>query len=234
VTNIIAPFGLQDLERREGGSPTYGLTKVSISSSDATPIFSGDLVQLLNSAVASGGFGEYITQGSSGLTSPNTSWRGVFKGCEFLNTAVGRVVWSPFWPATGASSQADPIAYITDDPSLLYIAQATSAAVIGSSNVGNNISITATSSLGNTITGQSVIALTSSNIGTTASSGSSFPFRIRDFYSNFAPGLLPNQPVTAAVAAAQLGFVNGTDNTNPGQIIVVEPNNFTNKQLFNQ
>jgi len=236
VTNVIAPFGIQDLELREGASPSYGLTKVSISSSDATAIFNGDLVQLLNAAPASGGFGEYVTQGSSGLTSPNTAWRGIFRGCEFLNTVVGRVVWSPFFPgtATGLSSQADPIAYISDAPDFLYIAQATSAAVIGSSNVGNNITVTANASQGNTITGQSAIALTSSNIGTTASSGSSFPFRIRDFYSNFAPGLLPNQPVTAAVAAAQLGFVNGTDNTTPGQIIVVETINFTSKNLFNQ
>ena len=224
MTNVIAPFGLQDLERREGGSPTYGLTKVSIGSSDTTPIFAGDLVQISKGPFVSGGFGEYITQASSGLATSNTAWRGIFKGCEFLNTVVGRTVWSQFWPGTGASSQADPIAYITDDPSLLYIAQCTSASIIGSSNIGSNINVTATSSQGNTITGFSVIALTSS----ATSSGSSAPFRIRDFFSNFAPGLFPNQPGGVGTAL-QLGFVNGTDNTNTGQILVVEPNNFTNK-----
>lgn len=208
MVNTIAPFGVQDLNRRDGGSPTYGLTKVSISSSDATPIFNGDLVQSLGSAPASGGFGEYITQASSGLGT-NTAYRGIFRGCEYLNTAVGRVVWSESWPATGASSQADPIAYIQDDPGMLYIIQSTSAAVIGSSNVGQNVTVTANASTGNTTTGYSGIALASS---VAPSSNATFAFRVRDFYSNYVP---PG------------GFVNGTDNTTPGQIIVVAPNNFT-------
>lgn len=208
MVNTIAPFGVQDLNRRDGGSPTYGLTKVLISSTDATPIFHGDLVQNLPTAPGSGGFGEYITQASSGLNGSNAAWRGIFRGCEYLNTAVGRVVWSENFPATGVSSQADPIAYIQDDPGMLYLIQATSAAVIGSSNVGQNCQITANASTGNATSGISGIQLASS---TAPSSTSTLPFRIRDFYSNYAP---PG------------GFVNGTDNANPGQIIVVAPNNF--------
>ena len=216
MVNQIAPFGVQDLTRREGASPQFGLSRAFISSSDPTPIFSGDLVQLLGSAPASGGFGPYITQASSGLLSGNSFYQGVFRGCEFLNLAVGRVVWSPFWPGAsvgGPSSQADPVAYFVADPDLQLIAQATSAAVIGSSNIGQNINVTATSSLGNTISGQSVIALTSSAITSSAAQ----PLRLIDFYSNYAP---PG------------GFVNGTDNTVSGQIMVVGLNNIMANNTF--
>jgi len=199
-----------------------GFYRAFISSSDPTPIFTGDLVQDLIGAPASGAFGPFITQASSGLTG-NSAFKGVFRGCEFLNLAVGRGVWSPFWPGAsvgGPSSQADPIAYYNANPDFYFIAQATSAAVIGSSNIGQNINVTATSSLGNPLTGQSAIALASSTTGSSATQAA-FPFRLIDFYSNYAPGLFPGQPVSAAVAAAQLGFVNGTDNTTPGQIMVV-------------
>jgi hypothetical protein len=211
VVNQIAPFGVQDLTRREGASPMFGLTRAFISSSDPTPIFNGDLVQDLPQAPASGNFGPYLTQASSGLSGANAAFKGIFRGCEFLNVAVGRVIWSPFWPGAsvgGPSSQADPIAYFAADPDMQFIAQSTSAAVIGSSNVGQNVTVTATSSLGNTITGQSVIALASS---VAPSSAAASPFRIIDFYSNYAP---PG------------GFVNGTDNTAPGQIVVLGLNNF--------
>jgi hypothetical protein len=208
VVNTFAPFGIQDLEQREGGPPTYGLVKVAISSTDATPIFSGDLVQKLPTAPASGQFGEYITQGSSGLgAAASAGWSGVFRGCEYLNTAVGRVVWSPWWP--GANVGADAIAYVIRNPDMQFIAQVSTTGVIGSSNIGQNISVSANASTGNTNTGQSGISLLSSTISGAGSSVSSIqPFRLKDFYSNFVP---PG------------GFVNGTDNTVGGQIMVVQP-----------
>jgi hypothetical protein len=149
----------------------------------------------------------------------------VFRGCEFLSPFVGRVIWSAFWPGAGAaaSSQADPIAYIQRDPDMLFLIQASTAATLGSSIVGQNFTVTGNSSTGNTITGQSVIALASSVAGSSIATN---PLRVKDFWSNFAPGLLPNQPITAAqAAAAGFGFVNGTDNTVPGPIIVVQLNN---------
>ena len=224
MTNIIAPFGIQDIQRRDGGSPTMGTFRAFISSSDPTPIFNGDLVQLLGSAPASGNFGPYLTQASSGLLTGNNSYLGVFRGCEYLNTAVGRVVWSNYYPAASVSSQADPIAYYSADPEMYFQIQASSAAVIGSSNIGQNCYVTANASTGNVITGISGIALASSG---TINSSAAAPLRIIDFFSNYAPGLLPGQPVGAATAA-QFGFVNGTDNTTPGQIIVVALNNILN------
>lgn len=237
MVNTFSPFGLQDLGRREGGSPQFGLTRVNISSTDPTPIFTGDPVAQLPTAPGSGLFGKYITQAASAAgttfassTNSPIAYEGVFRGCEYLNTAVGRVVWSAFWPGSagaGVSSQADPIAYIDNDPSKYLVAQASTTAtssgfvpVWTSSMINYNVAVGSTgtgavsSASGNTTTGQSGACVLSSisALSSTAALGSSAAFygwRVIDFFSNYAP---PG------------GFVNGTDNTNAGQILVLVPN----------
>lgn len=237
MVNQFAPFGLQDLYMREGNSPQYGLTKVQISSTDATPIFNGDLVQNLTGAPASGNFGEYITQGSSGLAS-NVNWyAGVFRGCEYLNTAVGRVVWSNYWPGSGAG--ADALAYVAREPDMQFIIQCSTNAVLGSSNIGQNFAVypngvAMTSSIGNTASGLSGIALASSisgssGVGTGASAGA---FRLKDFYSNYAPGIVLPAPGPTGGFGAGGPFVNGTDNTVAGQIVVVQLVNIGDNNLI--
>lgn len=225
MVNTFSPFGIQDLGRREGGSPQFGWTRVNISSSDPTPIFAGDPVQINNVNPASGLFGKYITQGSSGLNN-GIAYEGVFRGCEYLNTAVGRVVWSEFYPGSagaGVSSQADPIAYIDADPSKYFICQAsttptssgfvpvwTSSMINYPVQVGSTGTGAVSSASGNTTTGYSGVCVLSSISALSSNIGaiSSFPYRFIDFYSNYAP---PG------------GFVNGTDNTNAGQILVLVP-----------
>ena len=223
MTNIFAPFGIQDLGRAEGGSPQFGMTKVLISASDATPIFNGDVVQLLPTGslpTQTGAFGRFITQASSGAVASaagvQASYVGVFRGCEYVNTAVGRTVWSNWFPGANVSSQADPIAYVDEDMSKLFIAQASTNVTLGSSNVGQRIGllengIAMTSTIGNTNSGLSGVALASSSASSTAFSAagtSSVPFRIVGFYSEYA-------------SSGASAFVNGTDNSTSGQILVI-------------
>lgn len=191
MANITAPFGFRQLRRMDGGSPTAGFETFQILSSGTSPFFTGD-------AVASAE--QYLTTASS-----QTIIKGIFMGCEYYNATVNRITFSPYFP--GSVGNGIPVkAWVCTDPEMLYIAQvSTSAGVIGSSRINENISITsAVSSLGNTLSGISVMTL-SSDIATTAA----FPFRIYDLYSNYAP------PGT-----------NGTDNASAGQILVVAPNNF--------
>lgn len=237
MTNVFAPFGLQDYNRMEGGSPQFGFpgNQLNIASSDTTPIFDGDPVQLLPAeTIVTGNAGKYITQGSSGLTT-NTSWEGIFRGCHYIATgAINRPVWSKYWPGAGAgiSSAADAIAFVETDVRKWFIAQcSTTGGVLGSSNVGMNIAmanssgVTMTSSIGNTVTGFSGVALASS----TAASTNTLPFRIIDMLSNDGPGFVPFLPNN--IAGGVNPFGNGTDNTSPGQIIIVAMNNFGPNQL---
>lgn len=204
MANTFSPFGFRSFGRLEGGSPTAGQTRAFLLSSDTNTYFTGDVVAYSSAALVPG----YITLPSSGTLSP--SYYGVFNGCEFYNTATGSIRFSPYFPASVGSSSPCP-AYVQTDPDQLYIVQSSTTALLGSSNIGYNVGVA--SSLqgnGNTLSGISGLALNSS----TVSANSSLPFRIVDIYANWAP---PG--------------VNGTDQTTAGQIMVVQPNNWTRKNL---
>jgi hypothetical protein len=205
MANVSSPFGFRQFGRREGGAPTAGQERAFILSSDPSPYFTGDTVALSTTSLVRG----YLTNtGSSGNI--GMADYGVFLGCEYYNPNVGRVVWSSYFPGNvGSSSPVN--AYICNDPDQLYICQGSSGAVIGSSQIGFGFphSISG-SSLGNTLSGQSVMTLTSSQ---PTGLSSNAHFVLVDMYSNFAP----------------VG-VNGTSTTAEGlQIVVVQPNNFQRK-----
>lgn len=202
-TNTTAPFGFRLFGQREGSAPTAGFERRFISSANTNPTFTGDVVGLSTTA-------PYInTLGSTGGITNVVL--GVFQGCEYYNTNIQRQVWSPYWPGSGASG--DIIAYVETNPEQLYIAQGSSGGVLGSSVVGFGIPFSITgSSAGNTLSGQSIMTVTSSLV-TGLSSNS--PFQIIDIYSNYAP---PG--------------VNGTSTGSEGfQIVVVQPNNAFRKTV---
>lgn len=196
MANTQAPFGFRQLRRFDGGSPTAGFDRLFIVSSDTSTIFTGD-------PVADSATPPYVTAVASGIS----QIRGIFMGCEYYSAAVGRVVWSPYFPGSvGASTGVgDTQCWVCTDPEMLYIAQASTSGVISSTYVNRNIGMVINSSLASTLTGQSVAVLASSTVGST----STLPWRVVDLYSNYAP---PG--------------VNGTDNASAGNIVVVAPNNW--------
>lgn len=208
--------GFQSFRRSEGGSPTAGMTEVWISSTDPGPIFRGDPV-LTSTFGGTNNSGAYIT--SVATAGAAFLCRGIFQGCYQYQTTVQRVVWSNFFNGVVTGSTGDVKAYIIDDPDEQFIVQGSTKGAITSSMVGSNIGITtAISTTGNTTTGYSNITVES----TAATASSSFPFRIVDFYSAYAPpgGLLgPN------FGSSATNLVNGTDNGNVANIIVVRLNN---------
>ena len=221
MANVFSPFGFRQFRRLDGGAPTAGFDTLSIASSDTNLYFTGD-------PVATSTTGPYITVPSTGTV----QIRGIFMGCEFFSPTVNRKVWSPFFPGSVQTSSGtnDALAWVCTDPDMLWIVQSSTTATIGSSQIGLNFGITTSaSSLGNTTTGISNVSLGSTTVAS-ASSGSSFPFRLMDFWSNWnAPSnggfnFPANIPGTGAV-------VNGTDNTSAGMIVVVAPNAWDRKVL---
>lgn len=205
MVNTSSPFGFRQFGQREGSAPTAGLETRLISSANTTPIFTGDVVT--RSSAAQG----YITTAGStgGIT---TSIEGIFLGCRYYNSNVGRVTWNSYWPGSGATG--DVQAFVCSNPEQLYIAQGSTGGVLGSTVVGWGIPFSATgSSLGSATTGQSVMTLTSSLV--TALSSNS-PFVIVGMYSDYAP---PG--------------VNGTSTGTEGwQIAVVQQANATRHTAF--
>ncbi len=207
VANVASPFGFRQFGQREGTAPTAGFERLFIASSDTNLYFTGDVVS--QSSALGGGPGFINTISSqTGVAMLANSAVGVFLGCEFFSPQVGRTVWSSFFPGNLGTSSAPCNAYVCTNMEQLYIAQGTSGAVLGTSNIGYGVFPSLTgSSLGNQTTGQSIQSIVSSQVTGLSSNGL---FKIIDVYANYAP---PG--------------VNGTSSGSEGlQIMVLQPNAF--------
>lgn len=211
-------LGFQTFRRMDGGSPTAGMTEVWIASTDAGYIFRGDPV-VTSSGFGSNNSGAYITSLQLSNNSSGFLVRGIFQGCYQYQPAASRVVWSNSYQGSVTGSTGDVKAYVVDDPEELFIIQASTNAAITSSYIGLNISISTGSTTGNTITGYSNITLQATSYG----GSSALPFRLVDFYSAYAPGGSGYNNV--AFGASLVNVVNGLDNANPSNVVVVRMNN---------
>lgn len=209
MTNTVtAPTGgFQEFGRMEGGSPTAGMTPVWIASTDASIMLRGDPI-VTSSAGGTNLSGAYITAAASGIS----FIRGIFQGCEQYIPTAGRMVWSNSYNGAVTGSTGDVKAWIIDDPGRLFLVQGSTSGAITSSFVGLNVGFTGQSSANGT-TGLSNAQVTSSTVGST----NTLPFRIVDFYSAYAP------PAVPAIGASN--FINGTDNTVFGNMVIVRLNN---------
>jgi hypothetical protein len=193
MANTQAYFGFTQYQGGAGGAPTFAQSVRRIASGNSTAIYTGDPVMPVVST-ANG----YITQAAPGTT----SLAGIFVGCRYLNTSIGRVVWSNYWPGSNASGDVE--AYVIDDPNSRFIVQTSTtsfpmtgtATTMGSGVIGQYAQFSI--GTGNTSTGRSGAYL--SSLATTAT----FPFIIVDY---------------------QVGFQNGGDPTSQYCNVIVGFNN---------
>lgn len=192
MTNVNAPNGFQYFGRLEGGAPTAGLTANLVSSGDTAAL----------------GYGDPVTRTTGGYVTASAASQqidGIFYGCSYLSTALGRQVWQNYWPGSGASS--DVTAYVCDDPQATFVVQSDNTAIVFG-NIGNNINLVVGTP--NATTQFSTAAVAQSLISTT----NTLPFRIVGLLSQSAP---PGS--------------NGTDNANPFNRVIVSANNWDRKSL---
>ena len=113
MANTFAPNGFLQYQGGAGGAPTFAQSARRIASGNTTAIFTGDPVQPVTST-ANG----YITQATAG---GSVQLAGIFVGCKYLNTSLGRTVWSAYWPGSGATGDVE--AYVIDDPNSRFVVQ---------------------------------------------------------------------------------------------------------------
>src|SRR6516225_99837 len=122
MANTNNAFGFRQFGQREGSAPTAGQEVRLISSANAMPVFTGDVVALSSGSVPYiGSVGTSSTNGGVAAGAITTTAYGIFLGCEYYNTNVNRVTWSSYWPGSGA--QGDVKAFVCSNPEQLYIAQ---------------------------------------------------------------------------------------------------------------
>jgi len=111
MANKDAAFGMKPV-RMIGGAPyTGGQSRYRIAANYGTSIFQGDMV-----AQVTGGTVE--VHADSG-TVPIV---GVFNGCKYTDPTSGEQVFSNYYPAS--TNASDLIAFIIDDPDVVYEVQA--------------------------------------------------------------------------------------------------------------
>lgn len=196
MANTNAPNGFQVFRRFDGGSPTEGYETRKILSTYNVAIGFGDPVISVS--------GGYIQR----ATASTVQFAGIFFGCKYLNSSVGRVVWANNWPGTTQGSDAE--AYIVSDPQMLFVAQSNNTAITFA-DIGANIQVSIGSP--NSTTGYSTSSVDQSTIATT----DTLPFRI--------VGLLSQYETTS-------GAINGTDDASAYNRVIVAPNYWDRKSLL--
>ena len=114
MANQDAAFGLRPIGRVGGTPYTGGQSRYRIAANYGTAIFQGDMV-----AQVTGGTVEIHADGG---TVPIV---GVFNGCQFTDPTTGEQKFSNFYPAS--TNASDIIAFIIDDPMVVFEVQADAA-----------------------------------------------------------------------------------------------------------
>tara|TARA_R110001592_G_scaffold239779_1_gene499749 strand:- start:5118 stop:5702 length:585 start_codon:yes stop_codon:yes gene_type:complete len=150
MANQDAAFGMRPV-RMVGGAPyTGGQSRYRIAANYGTAIFQGDMV-----AQVTGGTVEVHADGG---TVPIV---GVFNGCMYTDPTTSEQVFSNFYPAS--TNASDIIAFIIDDPMVVFEVQADAAFPIA--DLFGNFDIVYTSA-GSTVTGISGAELKVADGGT--------------------------------------------------------------------
>jgi len=111
MANKDASFGLKPV-RMMGGSPySGGQSRYRIAADYGTSIFQGDLVMQVT--------GGTVEIHADGGTVPIV---GVFMGCQYTDPTSGEQKFSAYYPAS--TNASDIIAFIVDDPNVVFEIQA--------------------------------------------------------------------------------------------------------------
>ena len=160
MANKDAAFGMKPVRMIGGGAYTGGQSRYRIAANYGTSIFQGDMV----AQVTGGG----IEVHADGGTVPSV---GVFNGVQYTDPTTKEQVYSNYYPAS--TNASDLIAFVIDDPNVVYEVQADAAFPVA--DLFGNFDIVYTSS-GSTVTGISGAELEVS----TGATGTSLPIKAID------------------------------------------------------
>ena len=137
MANQDAAFGLRPIGRIGGTPFTGGQNRYRIAANYGTSIFQGDMV----AQVTGGGVEIHADGGTVPIV-------GVFNGCTYTDPTSGDVTFSNYYPAS--TNASDIIAFIIDDPMVVFEIQADAAFPIA--DLLGNFDVVYTSA-GSTVTG---------------------------------------------------------------------------------
>jgi len=169
MATTATPYGLRAVNHL-GGTPYAGATRLlPIASAYGTNIYNGSVV-----AIVAAGTIEIVTDLGNNADVFPAGVIGVFVGCTYTDPNLGTVVFRQNWP-TGTVA-ADALAYIVDDPDVIFQAQADGA--VTQADLGQNTNFAAVQS---TTTGDTTNGNSNSAVSSTTAATATIAFRIVDF-----------------------------------------------------
>jgi hypothetical protein len=169
MATTATPYGLKAVNHL-GGTPYAGATRLlPIASGYGTNIYNGSVVTI----VAAGTIEIVTDLGNNADAFPN-GVIGVFVGCTYTDPNLGTVVFRNNWPTGTVAS--DALAYIVDDPDVIFMAQADGAVTQADLGQNTNFAAVQATDTGDTTTGNS-----SSAVSSTTAVTATIAFRIVDF-----------------------------------------------------
>jgi hypothetical protein len=139
-----AAFGLRP-SRMMGGAPySGGQSRYRIASGYSGKVFQGDLVK----QVTGGG----VERAAAGSAVPVV---GVFNGCQYTDPTTGEQVFKNYYP--GSVAAADIIAFVVDDPNVVFEVQADDTFPVA--DLFGNFDIVDQATTGDTSSGRSNVEL---------------------------------------------------------------------------
>ena len=120
MSSTAAPFGLRPIGRLDNGSQEV-FRQYPIESAYGTNIAMGDIVQLVDGGTAT----TIEKQSATGDDTTAIDMVGIFMGCSYTDPNTKQKVFSQLWPASTVAS--DAMAFVVDDPNVLFAIQADDA-----------------------------------------------------------------------------------------------------------
>lgn len=164
MANTLAGFGFRGGQPGNASAPTFAMNQYQIAYNDTIDIGWGDPVTMTSSGVVTGTSTTFSTNGMVGI----------FRGCSYADsTAPGGLRFLNYWPGVALGSSSTVVtAFVETDPTAVYLAQ-TSGAALAVTNIGNNLDIVSGTGSAPNAAGISTCVLDVSSAATTA-----LPFRI--------------------------------------------------------
>ncbi len=166
MSSVTAPFGLRPIGRLDNGSQEV-FRQYPIASAYNTNIATGDIVHLVDGGTAT------TIEKQAAVGTSAIDLVGIFIGCSYTDPNTKQKVFSQLWPAGTVAS--DAMAFVIDDPSVLFTIQADGAPTNTGDIYGKNCTLVQTAP--NTDLKISRVALDISELATTATD----PIKVIDY-----------------------------------------------------
>ena len=203
MANTNSPFGFRQISGI-GSAPTYEQVTIGPGGVSGGIAFNAAAIYYGDPVARADGGASTLVQAAGSATTSTVTMAGIFQGCKYLSTAIGRTVWSNFWPGGSPVTSANSgsiEAYIINDPNAKFVAQ-TDSTGFAAADIGSNVDFAI--GTGNASSGISGASLTHGG-----ATSSAYPFRFYDLV--WAPPGANGVSIAATAAAfnyAIVGFVN--------------------------